>query len=124
MRNLKLSLSLLIAVVAVGFTVASKANYLGKRVITDCFEVLEVRATSTGAISVLDDALTNAQANALKAAKPYIVTATNVIPTAQCPDTDIFCCAKVVETSNTAAAQIDLGEGLKRYQVAQLFYKN
>lgn len=127
MRNLKLSFALVIAVLAVGITVATKASSFGKLAITDCFEILTVTPTATITNDqTLSDALNAAQAASLKASHPYVRAVSSPInEIEECTGDATFCCAEIVVTSNTNAPLVSLeGQAPARYAVADLFFKD
>lgn len=129
MKNLKLSFALIVAVMAVGITVATKANF-GKRVVTRCFfDIQLINASGTGATSIdafLTPRLSCATAVSRATASPYITNAdvaTSFLSSASCPDETNFCCARVTEVLASDpgfdnAVELDLGEGLKKYKIA------
>ena len=124
MRNLKLSFALIIAVLAVGFTVATKANVLGKRVITDCFKSITLKDASNNQVTLSEPAdIPAATADAAALNHPFVVAASSPAGAQECQSTVEFCCATVQETENTNAPLIDLGEGEKRYQILDIDYK-
>lgn len=130
MRNLKLSFALIIAVLAVGVTVATKANPFGKRVLTRCFINVTLTDGTNPAIQ-LTQATSCADAKAAVAAgKVFITAATTASSLSSEEDCDLstvkYCCVDLTETTNTIAAQLNLGDGVKRYLVngqAQVFCK-
>lgn len=127
MRNLKLSFALVIAVLAVGITAATKASSFGKLAITDCFEVLTVTPTATVTDDrILSDALTAAQAVSLKASHPFVRAVSSPINEGEeCTGDATFCCAEIVVTSNTNAPLVSLeGQPAARYAIADLFNKD
>jgi len=98
MRNLKLSFALVIAILAVGFTVATKANTFGTKVVADCF-ILDVDVIN--AAGTITNTLTQNEAKATivseLTASPYLnenILATPVDAADECPLQVRFCCAK------------------------------
>ncbi len=123
MRNLKLSFAVVIAILAVGVTVVTKASEIGKRAITKCYVTMQI-TDGLGQFANLSDALTAAQAQTAKSNNPYVSSVgLDVDPAVACKSTIKFCCAKVIETANPLAPEINLGEGLRRYEVDELFFK-
>ncbi|QEH39454.1 hypothetical protein [Chitinophaga sp. XS-30] len=123
MKKFKLSFMAVIAILAISAALVSQANTFGKRQITACFEVLTLTDGST------TDVLTNASntpaatADAKVAARPYIANASTPAEAEECESFVDFCCLTIEETENLSAPLIDLGDGFKRYQVKEVFYK-
>lgn len=136
MKSLKLSFALIVAVLAVGVTVATKANF-GKRVVTACFTQLTLRnaAGTIGSQFVADALQTPRQSCAsviaqVSAATPVSYIHAGVAGTAlpdelNCLGTSPnFCCANVTvllasDPGFAATPAIDLGDGVARkYKIA------
>lgn len=127
MRNLKLSFAFIIAILAVGVTVASHAKtILGKRTITACFTSIVVSDGSTQSDLNLQPSCAAAKlyADVTNPSSHIYVQSAATPSIVECPETEEeFCCAKVEETTDTRAAEINLGDGLLRYKVLQIFCK-
>lgn len=129
MKNLKLSFALIVAVLAIGATVAANANIFGKRAITRCFTQISVKNAAGTITHTLDATIATPRActqTELDVANaPYVtaaVTATSLANESTCTVDDVFCCAKVTEIpvgspEYANAPFIDLGEGLRKYKI-------
>lgn len=131
MKNLKFSFALLIAILAVGFTVASKASTLNGKRITGCFSGIQVQnesgtldATPVYNSTSCDDAkallsLSIPDANRLKYIKALAspVDRTSDI----CEDVADFCCFQIQEITNPQdfpdVPTVNFGDGAKKYLV-------
>ncbi|QEH39451.1 hypothetical protein [Chitinophaga sp. XS-30] len=115
--------NILLFLIALGIsvvTVASNGQKLGKRTITDCFKnVLLTNGWSTYNISTTDCYLIPY----IQSYYPFVQYASirvNVIDTVLEAGDDFFC-ATVMETTNSSAPIIDLGEGLRRYELQDIY---
>ncbi|MGN7720251.1 hypothetical protein [Chitinophaga sp. 22620] len=129
MRNLKLSFALVIAILAVGFTVATKASTFGAKVIPDCF-VLDIDVINSAG-TVTNELIQNeARASILTdlAASPYLnedISATAVEQTTVCPATARFCCAKfTLLDPSTPGVPVKTVNGVSGKWSVQAFYRN
>lgn len=64
----------ILAVIILIAAISAKANIYNKKTITDCFSSIVVSGCS-GSSSVLSEALTTAQVNAIVAMRPYVAGA-------------------------------------------------
>lgn len=131
MKKLRISFAAIIAIVAIGLTVAAQAGAFENkavRVITDCFRPhadLEVKLPS--ACNAADVEIpVGTQCNTIQAGSAIVSVGTPFYTPAQaqslCLGGQYFCCFTVVESANCpAVAAIDLGEGAKKYAVNQIF---
>lgn len=133
MKNLKLSFALIIAVLAVGFTVATKANFNGSKAVTACYELVLVTDASVPNPSgtplqnlSCQDAITTT------ASLPYLQSVSDLtrIRTDCQPQSTIFCCATfdIAPPSSPNYANIPLidlqdGQGQQKWVVVDVACK-
>ena len=124
MKKMKFSFALIIAILAVGVTVATKANF-GQRTISGCFEVLTVTDGSTNDIisqpGVLNPLCDNAKSRIL--AKSYVRSVGAALDKEQecINEPTYFCCVEVTEvaTAPSGVPLLNLGDGPHFYQIQQ-----
>ncbi|WP_126248120.1 hypothetical protein [Chitinophaga rhizosphaerae] len=98
MKIAKLSFALVIAVLAIGVSVAANANKLGKRTITACYEVVLLQNSANSATyapaqtDLASFVNTQVVTNQIKFLKQAPSTINDV-----CNETDRFCCAIFTE---------------------------
>lgn len=117
----KISLRLFILFFSVStLTIANKSHKIGKRIITDCFKtVLLTNGWSNYNIS-------NVECNLIPYIENYYPFVQNAARRIDITDTvldpgDKFFCATVIETTNPSAPIINLGEGLRRYELKDIY---
>ncbi|QEH39456.1 hypothetical protein [Chitinophaga sp. XS-30] len=123
MKIFRINHLILISILATGFAFATKAGDIGKKQITDCFATMTV--TNGMGSSVPLNGLGCTAATIQASVNQFVQSASNVIdPIDECVgNPEIFCCATVMETADMRAPLIDLGDGLKRYAVDEVFCK-
>ncbi|MBO9154837.1 hypothetical protein ACFOTA_21665 [Chitinophaga sp. GCM10012297] len=131
MKTLKLSFALIIAVLAVGVTYASKA---GSRLTTRCFTAITVtNGVSPSSLTVDINTCAAAETAIITQGKIYLTAASvanSIDGENLCPPSDQrFCCVDLVEgdpqdPNFQLSALLDLGDGsAKRYVVSDVFCK-
>lgn len=100
MRKLKFSFAIVVAVLAVGFTIASNAKSIGSRVVTACFEQVQLTDGVSGTPLVLPIAGRNCaqtEADIIASGKFWL----NAVPSTQrtgcAPSLATYCCLEFDE---------------------------
>lgn len=130
MKNLKFSFAIIIAVLAVGFTVASKASSFNKKLVSGCWSGLTIQdvgntqdATPVYNSTSCDDVKELVDIDQLQYVKSI---ASPVDRTAEgCTETPAdFCCLVIEEISNPNdfpnVPEVDFGDGLKKYRILEV----
>ncbi|RPD41114.1 hypothetical protein [Chitinophaga barathri] len=129
MKNLKLSFAFLIAVLAVGVTVITKA---GSRDVTHCFINITVTDGTNPAVSLAQVDNCSIATTAFSQGKIFLTAATTASSQPDqltCPPSTVkYCCVKIAELAvgdpgYSSASFLNLGSGLRKYKVTQVFCK-
>lgn len=100
MKNLKLSFALIVAVMAVGVTFASKASQIGSKLVTACFQnvVLQNAAGTASYTPAQTDLAATANTAIFTNQIKYLDAQPSVIRT-DCEETQRFCCVILDEAA-------------------------
>ncbi|WP_157986634.1 hypothetical protein [Chitinophaga alhagiae] len=109
MKHVKISFAAVVAIVALGLTVATKANFSGKAIVANCYRAVDV--TDAAPVSPSLVSLDPLSCNAAKSqilTDPYLAVAPTIEPSIACVEqSNIFCCATFVEVTDPSTPNFD-----------------